>query len=66
MSKDGLWSCINTERLITELPMTKDLLNSVKVAHSRYATALEQKKSKSREGVQDRKKKIEIGRNCWG
>ena len=44
--------------------MTKDLLNSVKVAHSRYATALEQKKSKSREGVQDQKKKIEIGRNC--
>ena len=62
MSVDG-W---NTNKLITEEPpppphpMTNELLKSIKLAHSRYMTALEQKKNKLRKGKKGQKRLLSL------
>ena len=45
-----------TEKFITKLLMTNDLLQSVKLAHLKDTTTLEEKKSKLKEGEKDQKR----------
>ena len=45
----------NTQKSITEIPITNAFLKSCKLAHSRYATALKEKKENSDGGMKNRK-----------
>ena len=49
-----------TEKFITKLLMTNDLLQSVKLAHLKDTTTLEEKKSKLKEGEKDQKRKLKL------
>lgn len=51
---------ISTEKSITELPIDKELVKSCKLAHSRYITALNDRKNEVVEGENNRKRKLKM------